>query len=81
MTKSEVAAFEIRRTYFLSITKGNNAFLRDPPALQHAWDTVSTGALKECPRFYQLSVLEGWTPKSLNIHNYFGLLAHSALER
>lgn len=48
--------------------------------VQIVWDTVSTGALKKCPRYYQLAIREGWNPKGTNPHLLFGLVCHSALE-
>lgn len=30
------------------------------PNLQTAWDSSSLGAIQFCPRYYQLSILEGW---------------------
>jgi hypothetical protein len=47
---------------------------------QVVWDTISTGALKKCPRYYQLSIREGWEPKGNNPHIFFGLVCHSAFE-
>lgn len=53
------------------------------PKLQLAWDSTSASALKKCPRYYQLSILEGWRSKrggGSNIHFRFGILYHRALE-
>lgn len=47
---------------------------------QLAWDSTSLGIFKECPRKYQLAILEGWTGKALNIHLTFGILVHECLE-
>src|SRR5262245_43799757 len=47
--------------------------------IQYAWDSVSLGALKTCPRYYQLSILEGWQPKGEGIHLRFGIEYHQAL--
>lgn len=58
----------------------NSAFSKKTSNLQLAWDTVSTGALKTCARYYQLTVVEGWTPKTQSVHLYFGLLIHSCRE-
>lgn len=49
-------------------------------ALQFAWDSTSLGLLKECPRKYQLSMIEGWSPRSASVHLDFGILYHKALE-
>lgn len=48
--------------------------------LQLVWDTGSTGAIKKCPRYYELSVLEGWVPKSESVHLFFGHVVHSTFE-
>lgn len=65
---------------------GRESFSRVNPFLQIAWDSTSLGALKKCPRYYQLSIVEGWrlTPrygwKSNTLHLRFGHLYHRALE-
>lgn len=41
-------------------------------SLQFAWDQTSLGLLMECPRKYQLSILEQWTPKGKSHHLTFG---------
>lgn len=50
------------------------------PTLQLAWDSTSLGLFKECPRKYQLSIVEGWAPRHESIHLKFGQVYHSALE-
>lgn len=47
---------------------------------QFAWDSTSLGALKECPRKYQLSIQEGWRRKGESLHLRYGILYHRALE-
>jgi hypothetical protein len=47
---------------------------------QFAWDSTSLGALKTCPRKYQLSILEGWQPKAQSFHLRFGIAYHKGLE-
>lgn len=59
----------------------NTAFHPDIPGLQIAWDSTSIGAFKTCPRKYQLSIIEGWTPRSQSVHLVFGQHYHKALER
>lgn len=49
-------------------------------ALQLGWDSTSLSAAKRCPRYYQLSIIEGWRPKHASEHLTFGTLLHSALE-
>jgi len=58
----------------------NPAFLAQS-AMQWAWDSTSIGALKFCPRYYQLNIVEGWEPKHKSVHLVFGILLHSARER
>ena len=49
-------------------------------AIQFAWDSTSIGALKKCPRFYQLSILEGWVPNRGRVDLEFGIFYTEALE-
>ena len=62
------------------ILEGNSSFSTTVPNLQIAWDTVSSGLLKTCPRKYELEIVEGWHPKKMSVHLFFGLLTHSACE-
>ena len=48
--------------------------------LQYAWDSTSLGLLKTCPRLYQYTMLDGWSPRGESIHLRFGQEYHSALE-
>lgn len=48
---------------------------------QFAWNSTSLGWFKDCPRKYQLSMLEGWRLSYESHHLTFGRLYHSALER
>ena len=59
----------------------NSSFSTINTNLQLAWDSTSLGALKECPRKYQLSIIEGWVPRRESVHLTFGLHYHAALER
>jgi len=58
----------------------NTSFSKSNLNLQLVWDTVSTGYLKECARKYQLSIVEGWQPKRMSPHLFFGLVVHSSRE-
>lgn len=58
----------------------NSSFSLALPTLQLAWDSTSMGALKSCPRLYELSIIQGWAPRSESVHLTFGLHYHSALE-
>jgi PD-(D/E)XK nuclease superfamily len=48
--------------------------------IRYAWDSTSLGAFKTCPRFYHLSIVEGWTSRAENIHLRFGVEFHKALQ-
>ncbi len=71
----------ISETPLAELTASNTAFSNTLPGLQIAWDTVSSGTLKTCPRKYQLAHVEGWEPKHQSPHLRFGLLAHEAIEK
>lgn len=58
----------------------NKSFSTALPTLQFAWDSTSIRALKECPRKYYYSIIEGWVPRVRSSHLSFGLFYHSALE-
>jgi hypothetical protein len=59
----------------------NSAFSPQLPTLQLAWDSVSIGALKTCPRFYELSIVRGWRSRGTAVDLDFGIFLHSARER
>ena len=61
-------------------TSGNGSFTGGG-ALQHLWDSTSLGALKQCPRYYELSIVRGYAPRALAVDLRFGLLLHGARER
>jgi|SRR5712664_29497 len=65
----------------LPLLESNPSFSAGQSGLQIAWDSTSMGALKKCPRFYQLSIIEGWAPRQESVHLRFGILYHSALEK
>lgn len=50
--------------------------------LQYAWDSTSLSTFMQCPRRYQLQVLEGWQLKgpSTAIALTFGILFHEGVE-
>lgn len=49
--------------------------------IQFAWDSTSLGLLKECPRKYYYTLVQGWRPKGESVHLKFGIIYHAALER
>ena len=54
-------------------------FSKHNPRLQIYWDATSLGALQKCPRYYQLSILEGWR-RPENEHLDFGGLFQTGVE-
>ena len=64
----------------ISDTTSRKAFSQSIPGLQFAFDSVSLGLLKECPRKYQYTILEGWIPSQESVHLTFGLHYHKAIE-
>lgn len=58
----------------------NSSFSKEIPGLQLYWDSTSLGTFKECPRKYQLTIIEGFVPRETNVHLLFGLYYHAALE-
>lgn len=58
----------------------NTSFSTILPNLQLAWDSVSRGAFKTCPKYYQYVIINGYTTRYENIHFTFGIGFHAALE-
>lgn len=48
--------------------------------IQYAWDSTCLGLIKECPRKYFYTMIEGWVPKEDSIHLRFGGEFHSAIQ-
>jgi hypothetical protein len=48
--------------------------------LQWAWDSTSLGLLKECPRKYQYTLIQGYVRRGVSVHLTFGIHFHSGLE-
>lgn len=48
--------------------------------IQYAWDSTSLGYIKECPRKYYLTMIQGWRSKGESVHLTFGIHFHKALE-
>ncbi len=59
----------------------NGSFSRSISKLQTFWDSTSLGALKKCPRYYELSIVEGWQPKGKRVDLEFGIHLHAGRER
>ena len=55
-------------------------FCQTVPKLQKAWDNTSISILKECPRKYQYTILEGWRANAKAGPLVFGGLFHNGLE-
>lgn len=58
----------------------SGSFSATVPFLQTAWDSVSLGTYKDCPRKYQYLIVEGWTSRHMAMDLRFGILYHRALE-
>lgn len=54
------------------------AFSEKQPRLQLAWDPTSINNLMQCPRYYQLTNLEGWRGSAVDLE--FGILCATAWE-
>ncbi len=48
--------------------------------VQWAWDSTCLGYIKQCPRLYQYTIIEGWSPKDESIHLRFGSEYHQAIQ-
>ncbi len=48
--------------------------------IQFAWDSTCLGYLKQCPRLYQYTIIDGWTPKDESVHLRFGSEYHLAIQ-
>lgn len=48
--------------------------------IQQFWDSTSLGWLKDCPRKYMYSMIDGWVGRGESVHLEFGILYHEALE-
>jgi hypothetical protein len=65
---------------------GRLSFSQVNPKLQIAWDSVSSGVAKKCPRKYQYQIVEGWQGKHVSagsggsLHLRYGQLYHRVLE-
>lgn len=65
--------------YLPTPREGPSPFL-EGTCIQFAFDSTCLGAFKKCPRFYQLSIIEGWKPKADRVHLSFGIHYTNALE-
>jgi hypothetical protein len=55
------------------------SFSRVNTKLQLAWDSTSLGSLKRCPRYYQYSIIEGYSGRGESPHLRFGTEYNNAL--
>lgn len=58
----------------------NSSFSLRTPGLQLGLDSTSLGEFKQCPRKYQLSIVEGWQEKGGKPDLEFGIWLHQARE-
>lgn len=61
------------------MTDTPSPFLPDTNIL-YAWSSTTLGLLKECPRKFQYTVIDGWTSRDESIHLRFGREYHQALQ-
>ena len=59
---------------------GENLFSVALPQMPIAWDSTMLGLLKECPRKFQYTILEGWQSSGFAAHLEFGIAYHKVLE-
>lgn len=60
------------------MTESNSSFSTRTPNLQIALDSTSIGLAKECPRKYQLSIVQGWESRRPKVDLEFGIWLHEA---
>lgn len=58
----------------------NKSFSPELPRLQLLWDSTSLGTLKECPRKYYYTMIEGWQSKKEAGPLTFGIWYHIGIE-
>src|SRR6266404_1313962 len=58
----------------------NTSFSPLLPTLQTAWDSTSIGEGKFCWWKYKTTIIDGYEPRDTNVHFYFGIEYHHALE-
>src|SRR6201999_867980 len=77
ITQCLVAFVDLRRG---SMSEPTRSHFLPNSNIQFAWSSLSLGVLKECPRKYQYSVIEGWGSRDESIHLRFGIEYHQALQ-
>ena len=48
--------------------------------VQFAWDSTCLNYIKQCPRLYQYTIIDGWSPKDESVHLRFGSEYHQAIQ-
>ena len=59
--------------------QGNGSFAPES-CLRLVWSASSLGAFKKCPRYYELSNLQGWTTREGKVDLDWGSLVHQSVE-
>lgn len=62
-----------------ALTETRSPFLPGTNTL-YAWSSTSLGLLKECPRKFQYTIIDGWQSRDESIHLRFGIEYHHALQ-
>lgn len=57
-----------------------NPFCPSLPTQLRAWDSTAMRAFQECPRKYELSIVNGWRPNGSSVHLDFGSYYHECVE-
>lgn len=79
-TSREVAGPNSIPLFVQDLPFGPSTALIPGTSFQIAYDSTSLDALKTCARKYELTILNGWVPKSTSIKLTFGIYVHRILE-
>ena len=64
-----------------TLTQWSGAFSHSVPGWQLHWDSTSYSAFCTCPKYYELTYIQGITLRHRSVHLAFGIAWHSAMER
>lgn len=62
------------------LTAGTTSPFLPGTNIQYAWDSTCLGLLKQCPRLYQYTIIDGWGTRDESVHLRFGIEYHTALQ-
>lgn len=78
-TEAEARQIEQEFEQSLEPASAQSPFLPGTNIL-YAWSSTTLGLLKECPRKFQYTVIDGWQARDESIHLRFGIEYHHALQ-